>query len=566
LIRYSRYLSASISPDGNLIAAAENSVENKNSIVILDANSGDIINTTEVPGNVYPQRPHWSFSGAELSIVFLSEKGEGVMLYSLHNQTWTTLIEAGRDDLQDAYLRNDSLFYVSSLSGTDNIYILSTDKKITQLTNSKYGAYYVCLNNSDLFFSDYSTSGNNICQTNLKEINVVPAAGKSKNAFLINRFDTITVKTSGKSITDYSPEPYRKWQHLFKFHSWMPLYADIEKIQSDPTNVRPGLTLMTQNQLSTLVTTLGYEYSADKRHKLHSRITWKGWYPVVESQLDYGDESTVIRSSKTDPDPVSTLPGLKFTNTIYFPITFSTGKFTRYFRPSFSSSYDNQYVYLSDKKVYDYGQTKLSGRMFFFNSQISAIRDIYPRWTQVIDLNFAFSPFDKDIQGPVNTLKTAFYFPGFLQNHGIRFRFEAEKQKWEKLILFNDASFPRSYKNIISKTLNFYSIDYVIPLLYPDLNIPGLLYMKRIRSGLFYDYAKGNRNLHISTSPFILHNYAETFRSFGFELLSDFYILRIPFMISAGVQTTWKNFNESPAFELLFNVDIFGMKFGKNRL
>jgi hypothetical protein len=37
-------------------------------------------------------------------------------------------------------------------------------------------------------------------------------------------------------------------------------------------------------------------------------------------------------------------------------------------------------------------------------------------------------------------------------------------------------------------------------------------------------------------------------------------------MISAGVQTTWKDFNDSPAFELLLNVDIFGMKIGKNRL
>ena len=37
-----------------------------------------------------------------------------------------------------------------------------------------------------------------------------------------------------------------------------------------------------------------------------------------------------------------------------------------------------------------------------------------------------------------------------------------------------------------------------------------------------------------------LHNYNESFKSFGFELLADFHILRIPFMISGGVQTAWK--------------------------
>ena len=74
----------------------------------------------------------------------------------------------------------------------------------------------------------------------------------------------------------------------------MPFYADIQKVQSDPASVRPGLSVMSQNSLSTLITSVGYEYSADKRHKFHSRITWKGWYPVLESQIDYGDPPLLV--------------------------------------------------------------------------------------------------------------------------------------------------------------------------------------------------------------------------------------------------------------------------------
>ena len=62
------------------------------------------------------------------------------------------------------------------------------------------------------------------------------------------------------------------------------------------------------------------------------------------------------------------------------------------------------------------------------------------------------------------------------------------------------------------------------------------------------------------------HDYTETFKSFGFELMADFYILRIPFMISGGVQAAWKNIDEKPSLELLFNIDLFGMTLGKNRL
>jgi hypothetical protein len=30
-------------------------------------------------------------------------------------------------------------------------------------------------------------------------------------------------------------------------------------------------------------------------------------------------------------------------------------------------------------------------------------------------------------------------------------------------------------------------------------------------------------------------------------------------MISGGVQSAWKNINEKPSFEVLFNIELFGM-------
>jgi hypothetical protein len=37
-------------------------------------------------------------------------------------------------------------------------------------------------------------------------------------------------------------------------------------------------------------------------------------------------------------------------------------------------------------------------------------------------------------------------------------------------------------------------------------------------------------------------------------------------MISGGVQSAWKNVNESPSIELLFNIDLFGFTFGKRQM
>jgi hypothetical protein len=558
----SRYMSVSLSPDGKIIAAAENTLDNKNNLVLIDAYNGIILNSVPFPGNAYPQRPQWSDDGTELSVIFLTDKGEGIMLYSLSTQIWKTLIEAGRDDLQSSFFRNDSLFFVSSLSGTDNIFILSPDKKIAQLTRSRFGAYDLQINGRMALFTDYTSSGNNICITDLEETNNIPKTDNLPRSFLTNRFDTIASRVSDIALTDYKPQPYRKWQNLFNFHSWMPFYADLNKIQADPTSVSPGFTLMTQNQLSTLISSFGYEYS-DKRHQLHSSISWKGWYPVFESQLDYG-ERPFYKPQKDVADPLEIKSGLRFTNTVSIPLSFSPGRFSQYLRPSFSSSYHNRYVYIKEKNIYDYGQTQFSGRLYLSNYYRSAFRDIYPKWAQIVDLNYTFAPFDKKILGNITSLLTALYFPGILSNHGIRLRYERDRQNFEKLLQSNRASFPRSYFNIYSEKLDFCSIDYVMPLVYPDFNISGLLYLKRIRSGIFYDFAKGTGNFYSLAVP-VFHNYTENFKSFGFSLLSDFYLFRIPFMISGGVQTTWQTFNKSPAFELLFDIDIFGMKVGKSR-
>jgi hypothetical protein len=107
-----------------------------------------------------------------------------------------------------------------------------------------------------------------------------------------------------------------------------------------------------------------------------------------------------------------------------------------------------------------------------------------------------------------------------------------------------------------------------MPVVYPDLNLASVLYLKRIRTGLFYDWAYGPGNsFYKSTAtglvPLFNTSARESFRSFGFDLLADFHLFRIPFMISCGVQTAWKNLNESPSYALLLNIDLYGMTIGR---
>jgi hypothetical protein len=560
----SRYMSASLSPDGRFIAASENTIDNRNRIVIIDAFNGTIIKTADVPRNAYAERPQWSDSGDGLTIISLESGGEGVLSWSSETDQWKTLMSPGRNDLQSSYLRKDTLYYVSSVSGTDNIYMLRPDGKTTMVTNSKFGAYDPDIIGGSVYFSDYTPAGYRISRVDPQIQSSTGNGFKMKDSFLINRIDTLSKKEPGTSGNEYKPEPYRRWKHIFRFHSWMPFYADVQQIQSDAVSVKPGFTLLSQNTLSTVISTIGYEYS-DGRNNFHYHFTWKGWLPVFESRVDYGASPVVYKMGTSVGEPSQLIPAFNFANSISLPLTFSTGRFSQFLWSSLEATYQNNYVYLNESGTYDYGQTQVMTRFYFSNTDMTSLRDIYPRWAQVIDFSYITYPFDKTIYGPMTSLKTAFYFPGLVRSHGIRLRYQSDYQSAEKLILHNIAELPRGYKDIVSLDYKLYSADYVMPLFYPDFSIPMVLYLKRIRGGLFYDYATGDGNIYPGVTN-VYHNYPETFRSFGAELLSDVYLLRLPFMLSAGVQAAWKNLNEPPVFEFIFKIDLLGMKIGKARI
>ncbi len=189
LSRKSRYLSVAISPDGRKLAASQNTIDNKNSLVIIDVRSGDILTEAAAPGNAYLQRPQWSEEGEKVTVISLTGEGEGILSYKTSGQEWEQLIKDGNNDLQSSFLRNDSLFFVSSLSGTDNIYLRTPDNKIASITNSKFGAADLFLKEGRIIFSDYTSSGNNICTTRLPVVLAVPDTVSGASSFLINRFD-----------------------------------------------------------------------------------------------------------------------------------------------------------------------------------------------------------------------------------------------------------------------------------------------------------------------------------------------------------------------------------------
>jgi len=359
-------------------------------------------------------------------------------------------------------------------------------------------------------------------------------------------------------------KPYRKTAHLFNFHSWFPFYADIDEIQTDPTAISPGVTLMSQNHLSTLTSTLGYEYS-DGDHLLHTGIKWSGWHPVIDAELTFGGDQVVTRDTITRPLPDDLKRDLQLNISVYDQMWFAYGKFRQLFMPAIYASYRNRYTWLRDENQYDKGVALITGRIYFSNTFRTAYRDIFPRWGQVADIRLTTAPWDKDLYGNRKYAKGTLYLPGLFRNHSLAVAAGYEDQApFVKMFYLNALTYPRGYdETVVSERLFSLSADYTMPLFYPDLAAGSLLYLKRIRGSAFFDGSTGWKVYNYTTGR--LDEGSRDFGSFGAELLADFYLLRFPFEISAGATAGYIPGQERFFIKGTFSVNIYGTVLGRER-
>ncbi|HUW92359.1 MAG TPA: hypothetical protein VMV74_04275 [Bacteroidales bacterium] len=560
----SRYTAPDLSPDGRTIVAVSTTPEFAYSLVFIDAYTGEKLMDLAIPGNLIIQRPAWSSDGQAVTMVTLSPSGEGIRTYYPTGKKWVVNKSESRTDIIQAEIHNDTLLWLAQGDGSDNIYRLAPDGTESRITHSRFGISGFSVSDNEIIFSDYSSSGFNISAVTSgttiynsvhQSLNIMPKVAELPSATEdLPASDSVILKKG----------PYRKAAHLFNFHSWLPLYADIEKIKTDPSSIRPGVTLMSQNNLSTLFTTLGYEYS-DGNHYLHSQIEWRGWYPVIEAGMTYGGKQIISKPSGITLQPSDIGNDMNLNASIYLPLYFTYGKFRQLFMPAIYINYRNRFIYVNDINAFNEGYVLLTGRLYFSNTFRSAYRDIYPRWGQVIDMRITSAPWDKNIYSSLKYVRGTLFLPGFASNHSLVIRAGYEDQSPSGILLhYNRNPYPRGYHNLLSEKLLSLSADYTMPFIYPDLAAGGFFYLKRIRGSLFIDGATGTGTLEYANNNEFTEGSTD-FGSFGGELLADFYLLRFPFEISAGVSGGYIPAENRSFVEGVLSVNIYGSILGKKR-
>ena len=555
-----------LSANGQYLAAVEVAKDNCCSIVLLSPKTGEIIKKMPLAKDLFIITPSWAENNTELFAVVLGSNGKSLAKINPFDGTISYLLPFSYNEPMRPVQHGNFVYYTNTNSGSNEIYALNlNEKKNYRVTSSRFGIRDVQTTSDGnyLIYSNYTSDGFKVVKMALSmdhlkvsdptlSYNYNLAEKLSSQEKGIPNFSTL-------DTTNYHSKRYSKLANLFNFHSWAPVHID-----SETEEIRPGISLMSQNKLSTAITQLGYDYStANKTGKWVAKFDYTGLFPVLKFSADYGRERSqyyqiinTVNSTgqivKKDTQLIKfSYQVLNINSGFNIPLNLSHGKMYRLVQPEIQVGYTRIVQDASaPHDLFNGTIIPLTYRLYAHNLLKLSHRDIQPAIGQIIDVYYRHSPFGDRDYGTIWSGEGTLYFPGLVRHHGLKF-YGGFQQKKASTGSFSDLiSYPRGYPNMVNNQLFSLKSDYVLPLFYPDWSLGKLSYFKRISLRLFYDQAWATVPIQNQSSE-----YRITFGSTGGELISDFNILRLLVPAKIGVRTSYLTDQKSLNFEFLFSIN-----------
>ncbi len=499
-----KHFAPDISSDNKRIVLVKNDQNYKSSLEIWDIEKSTLLKQIIPLENVNLFYPKW-LNNNSLAVIYLSERGKSIQLYDLTNNRWTEIVPPGFDNISMLDGNKTDIYFTCSYGGTESIYHVNiNDKKVTCLVKDNLGVNYPHYdrNAKKLLFSKYSESGykinctvdtsfNKIAKSNIRPYTFELAVGLAKQERINIQDSVIPVKT-------FESKKYAKALHLINIHSWIaPFYINYDELPDENIQFYPGFTLLSQNTLSSITSTVSYYYK-DGYHHFCPGISLRMFYPVINFEWDYGGapkKNTYYAASGSLYDNLKNY--YEINTSISQPLSFSNSRYILNATPSIYFRYKNTYVadsinranpdFYYDNNYYSKGYASLDYRFNFYMASPMSNKDLrYPWFFQ-----YYFSHLDPilhEIYYAENTVQMVIaQAPGFYRHHSTRVLIGLENGYGRRMSLSRGYSNADLYTTYYNKA-NKITLDYALPLLYPNLSIGPIAYFKRVQALVFYDY------------------------------------------------------------------------------
>ena len=194
---------------------------------------------------------------------------------------------------------------------------------------------------------------------------------------------------------------------------------------------------------------------------------------------------------------------------------------------NFSTNYDYYRKIKEDEAKYGNEIYSLEVSPSFYLVKKKSMRDLISPLGFVANYSYKNSPIGVVKYGELQGGQIALYVPGLFKHHGIRLLTGIQKTRKDNLTYSNVISTTRGYGKITNSEMRTFSVDYKLPLFYPDWNIGKVIYLKRFHLGIFGDYTQAKNEGK-------WHEYKTT----GLELFADLHLFQwvVPFQIGFRFQ------------------------------
>jgi hypothetical protein len=559
LTQESKYFSPQLSADGKRLLVVEMDELLKYKLKILDAVSGKVLQEIQHPDNLLLRYPRWSDD--EQAVISLAHHNSQFFFvkYSLQQQQWEQVGQATAHIMTQPYVGGKHLYFSASFSGIDNIYALDMEtEEVFQLTSVPIGAYNPTLSadNKQLIFREYDSIGFEVKSMNLKE--GLWEKVQIKEPYEMGLFDEEIAKQEGGNVLDKFPvknfevTDYSAGIGGMKLHSWMP-FASVDWLPF-ATASRAGVNFMTENLLHTWQTDLGFVYNFNDSVATYSfDVNYGGFYPLLSAGVEV---QPGFKRSIQSEEEISVITQDRYTAKagVTLPLNFSKGAYYR----SLNMTGQLRHSWFNYQENQDFNRqlTSLRGIVTFHNIKRRALQQVKPRFGQSLSLVY-----DQEI-GVENFVLMAdgtFYFPGFWITHNIypQIAYRWKHYDENRSIDFGDVfTYARGYNRPNYDKMRDVvraSVNYHMPLFYPDFGFAGLLYLSRVRSNFFYDFSMTNPVQQDKEFT------SEMYRSAGGEIFLDLQgFNNRALQIGVGMRTSYR-FDQDPleggeplSFEIIF--------------
>ena len=395
-------------------------------------------------------------------------------------------------------------------------------------------------------------------------------------------------RAAAKSKTKLRNRRYSGAGHLFNIHSWAPVsYNPFTLAEEGALDFNLGVTVMSQNLLSTADGFATWGWNAKEGHVFSGSFRYYGLGLNLSLHATYGGTQQLYSAYTYRYDPIKQnyrliLPGAKeeyITNPItgekelllneephlgkYYnigvaaslPLYFQAGYHTRYAQFTARYDYSNGLVAKLKNINFDIADGSVSNLakigykeglhllQFGFGYQDVvqlAHKDFLPKWGQVLSLNYALNPADNNFSHLVSVYGKA-YFPGVAKHHSLSIAgvyqtsiggFHQENAL-SNLAFHSGRLVPRGFYTSEISNDNYVatSFNYALPIWYPEGGIDSIIYFKRIRLNLGFDYASFNQLVLQGVDDkggLITTNNRKHIFAYGGDLSIDFNLFSMP--------------------------------------